>query len=191
MGVIVNLFEIFIVALGLSMDAFAAAICKGLALRSKDYGKMFKVGAYFGFFQGIMPVFGFILANAFAEKIQSFDHWIAFLLLGFIGFNMVKESRDTHIDVEKGFTFKAMLAISIATSIDAMAVGITFAFLKINIMTAALFIGITTFITSIIGVKIGNTFGVKYKQKAELFGGLVLIFMGIKILLEHLNILSI
>ena len=185
-----NIAELFLLALGLSMDAFAVAVCKGLSLKKIGIKECTLVGLWFGGFQGLMPCIGFFLANIFSAAIQSFDHWIAFILLGIIGINMIKESKENEEDAtDASLGFKVMLMMAIATSIDALAVGITFAFLNVNILTAALLIGITTFICSMIGVKIGNVFGVKYKGKAEFTGGIILVLLGTKILLEHLGIL--
>ncbi|MBB2182688.1 manganese efflux pump [Lachnospiraceae bacterium MD1] len=191
-----SLIELFIIAIGLSMDAFAVAICKGLALKSINIKKAGIVGLYFGIFQAGMPLIGYIVGAQFQDKITAFDHWIAFILLGIIGFNMIKESLSKECEEEAGseicenaksLNFRNMSVLAIATSIDALAVGVSFAFLKIDIIPAVSFIGIITFTLSIIGVKIGNIFGVKYKSKAELTGGIILIFMGLKILLEHTN----
>ena len=185
-----NFAELFLLALGLSMDAFAVAICKGLSLKKIGFKECTIVGLWFGGFQALMPCIGFVLANTFSSAIQRFDHWIAFVLLGLIGFNMIKESReDEQKDTDASLGFRVMFVMAVATSIDALAVGITFAFLNVNIAFAALLIGITTFVCSMAGVKIGNVFGVKYKSKAELTGGIILILLGTKILLEHLQIL--
>lgn len=185
--------EIFLIGVGLAMDAFAVSICKGLSTRQLKMKHALICGGYFGFFQGLMPFIGFILGVSFQDKIEFIDHWIAFILLGIIGINMIKESLEDGCDEcqEEDFSFKAMLPLAIATSIDALAVGVTFAFLKVNIVTAIIIISITTFIISMGGVKIGNIFGSKYKSKAELAGGCILILMGLKILLEHLGILII
>ncbi len=189
-----SLIELFIISVGLSMDAFAVAVCKGLALKSFSFKKAGIVGLYFGIFQAGMPLIGYLLGIQFQDKITRFDHWIAFVILGFIGINMVRESRskecsekDTASYDNPGtiLNFKSMSVLAIATSIDALAVGITFAFLKIDIVPAISFIGIITFLLSIVGVMLGTIFGSKYKSKAELAGGLILIFMGLKILLEH------
>lgn len=181
MGVI----ELFMVAVGLSMDAFAISICKGLTLRKMEWGKSLITGIYFGFFQAMMPLIGYVLGIQFSQSITNFDHWIAFILLSYIGINMIKESKEDETQ-NQSFSFKTMLPLAIASSIDALAVGITFAFLNVNIINAVIFIGITTFIFSFFGVKIGNVFGSKYKSKAELCGGIILILMGVKILIEHL-----
>ena len=185
-----GILELFILAIGLSMDAFAVAICKGLSVQKLEIKHMLIVGAYFGGFQALMPAIGFLLGSQFEHLIVSVDHWIAFFLLLFIGGNMIKESRETDVeDLDDDFGFKTMLLLAIATSIDALAVGVTFAFLRVDIVAAVLFIGCITFICSAIGVKLGNVFGAKYKSKAELAGGVILILIGTKILLEHLGIL--
>ena len=182
--------ELFILAIGVSMDAFAVAICKGLSVRKLKPSHAIVTGAYFGGFQALMPLIGYILGKQFESLVTSVDHWIGFILLGFIGVNMIKESRSCAECLNDSFSFKVMLPLAVATSIDALAVGITLAFLKVNILTSVLFIGIITFTLSAIGVKIGNIFGAKYKSAAELTGGIVLILMGTKILLEHLGIIN-
>lgn len=181
--------ELICIALGLSMDAFAVSICKGLSLRKCTWKKQVVVGLYFGIFQAGMPVLGYFLGIQFKEMITSIDHWIAFILLGIIGLNMIKEgiSKEQVSDEKTDkLAVKEMLGLAVATSIDALAVGVTFAFLQVNIIRAIWIIGITTFILSMAGVKIGNIFGVRYKSKAEIAGGVILIFMGAKILVEHL-----
>ena len=186
-----NIIELFLIAVGLSMDAFAVSVCKGLAMKRCTWGKAGIVGLYFGAFQALMPLIGFLLGVQFQSLITSVDHWIAFVLLALIGGNMIRESRDTDEEnLSDSFSFATMLPLAIATSIDALAVGVTFAFLQVDIVPAVCFIGITTFTLSCIGVKVGNVFGAKYKSRAELFGGVVLILMGLKILLEHLGILG-
>ena len=185
------LWELFMIAVGLSMDAFAVSICKGLSVPQLKYRHCLIAGLYFGGFQGLMPLGGYLLGTGFSDLIERFDHWIAFILLGIIGFNMIKESReccDTE-SLDASFTIQAMIPLAVATSIDALAVGVSFAFLKVDIIPAVCFIGVITFILSAIGVKVGNVVGCKYKSKAELAGGIVLIAMGCKILLEHLGIL--
>ena len=182
-----SLLELFIVAVGLSMDAFAVAVCKGLSMPRMSWKKALIVGLYFGGFQGGMPLLGWLLGAQFEEKISAFDHWIAFVLLGLIGFNMIREALSG--DEEAGndsVAFRVMLPLAIATSIDALAVGVTFAFLKVQIVAAVSFIAVTTLILSTAGVKIGNLFGRRYQAKAELAGGIILILMGSKILIEHL-----
>ena len=186
-----GLFELFLIAVGLSMDAFAVSICKGLSLGRIKPKHMCIAGAWFGGFQAMMPALGYFLGRFFTEYITKFDHWIAFILLGFIGFNMIKESfGNEEDDVDASMAPKAMVFLAIATSIDALAVGVSFAFLDVSIAPAVLFIGVITFVFSAIGVKIGSIFGTKYKSKAEFFGGAVLIIMGIKILLEGLGIIA-
>jgi len=183
-----GLLELFILAVGLSMDAFAVSVCKGLSVQRMEPKHALLCGAYFGGFQALMPALGYLLGNQFESMITQIDHWIAFLLLGFIGLNMIKESREEEEEVNASFDVKTMLALAVATSIDALAVGVTFAFLHVKIVWAVTFIGCTTFLLSAIGVKVGNVFGMKYKSKSEFVGGLILILMGIKILLEHLGI---
>ncbi|MBQ3027905.1 MAG: manganese efflux pump [Lachnospiraceae bacterium] len=184
-----GLLELFLIAVGLSMDAFAVAICKGLSVKKATLKHGLIVGLYFGGFQAGMPLLGYFLGSSFAKYIENFDHWIAFGLLGIIGFNMIRESREEEEELDASFGFKAMLPMAVATSIDALAVGVSFAVMQVQIGWAVAFIGIITFTLSAIGVKIGNHFGAKYKSKAELFGGIVLIVLGIKILLEHLGVL--
>ncbi len=185
MGVV----ELLSIGVGLAMDAFAVAVGKGLSMKRLSLKNAGLVGFYFGFFQALMPVIGYFLGIGFKDYITSIDHWVAFILLGLIGANMIKEAFGDEEDVNDDLSFKTMLILAIATSIDALAVGITFAFLQVNILYAALIIGVTTFVISVIGVKIGHVFGLKYKSKAEIAGGIILIAMGCKILLEHLNIL--
>ena len=185
-----SLVSLFIIAVGLSMDAFAVAICKGLAMKKITIKKAGIVGLWFGGFQGLMPAIGYILGSRFEQYITSIDHWIAFVLLGIIGGSMIKEALSKEEEeANDSLDVKTMFLLALATSIDALAVGVTFAFLKVNIVAAVCFIGCITFVCSMAGVKIGNVFGVKYKAKAELAGGAILILMGIKILLEHLGVL--
>ena len=189
-----SLIELFLIAVGLSMDAFAVSICKGLAMEKCTLKKAGIVGAYFGIFQAGMPVIGYILGVQFKNIIVSVDHWIAFVLLGIIGVNMVRESRkvecETCKEKDDSLDVKTMVGLAVATSIDALAVGVTFAFLQVHIVPAVSFISVITFCISAAGVKIGNTFGSRYKEKAELCGGLILILMGVKILLEHLGVIA-
>lgn len=186
-----GLLELFVIAVGLSMDAFAVSICKGLSVRELKPKHALTVGVYFGGFQMLMPLIGFALGVRFQSFITSIDHWIAFVLLGLIGANMIRESREQDEEnLSDSFSFGTMLPLAVATSIDALAVGVTFAFLQVSILPAVCFIGATTFILSCIGIRIGHVFGLKYKSRAELFGGTVLILMGIKILLEHLGVLG-
>lgn len=182
--------EILLIGIGLAMDAFAVSICKGLSMKKMSWKKAIIVGTYFGVFQALMPVIGYLLGAAFKDVVTKVDHWIAFGLLTIIGFNMLKEAFGQSEEHQNdSVDFKTMSILAIATSIDALAVGITFAFLKVNMVLATIMIGIVTFAICIIGVKIGNKFGDKYERKAEVVGGLILILMGIKILLEHLGII--
>lgn len=187
-----NAWELLILAIGLSMDAFAVAICKGLAIKEARLKHMIIAGAYFGGFQALMPVIGYLLGVNFKELIERFDHWIAFFLLALIGGNMLREalSKGEEEELNTSFGPKSMIPLAVATSIDALAVGVTFAFLQVRIIPAVSMIGITTFLFSLVGVKIGNIFGLKYKTKAEFVGGVILILIGLKILLEHLGILD-
>ena len=181
--------SLFVLAVGLSMDAFAVSICKGLAMKRITVKKACVVGLWFGGFQALMPLIGYLLGSQFEKYITSIDHWIAFLLLCFIGLSMIKESLSKEEEkTNDSLDAKTMLLLAVATSIDALAVGITFAFLQVDIIPAVSFIGITTFILSAVGVRVGNLFGTKYKAKAEIAGGIILIFIGVKILLEHLGI---
>ena len=183
--------ELLLLAVGLSMDAFAVSVCKGLAMKKATIRAQVTCGAWFGGFQGLMPLIGFLLGTMFADAIQSIDHWIAFVLLGLIGANMLKESFGDAEECDCSFCPKAMLPMAVATSIDALAVGVTFALLPdVNITAAVSFIGIITFTLSAVGVYIGHLFGARFKSKAELTGGIVLILMGCKILLEHLGVLD-
>ena len=185
-----SLIELFILALGLSMDAFAVSVCKGLSVKQLRLRHALITGLYFGGFQALMPLIGYFLGTQFQSLITDIDHWIAFVLLVLIGINMIRESRGESEELDASFGFKVMLPLAVATSIDALAVGVTFAFLQVQIVAAVSLIGITTFILSAVGVKIGNVFGAKYKSRAELLGGVVLILMGLKILLEHLGVLG-
>ena len=186
-----SLSELFILAVGLSMDAFAVSVCKGLSMQKMNWRHALVIGLYFGGFQAGMPLIGYLLGMGFQSRIEAVDHWIAFLLLGFIGINMIRESRDTdeeHVDPSIGF--RTMVVLAVATSIDALAVGVTFAFLQVAILPAVCFIGVVTFFLYAVGVKIGNVFGTRYKSRAELTGGIILVLMGIKILAEHLGFLA-
>ena len=185
-----TILELFILAVGLSMDAFAVAVCKGLAIGRIQWKHVLIVGLWFGGFQALMPLIGWLLGSGFAEYIAAVDHWIAMILLCLIGANMIRESLDRdpeHVNPSLGF--RTMLVMAVATSIDALAVGVTFAFLEVRILPAVCFIGVITFLLSALGVKIGSIFGTKYKSKAELAGGIILILLGVKILLEHLGYL--
>lgn len=186
-----GLIELFLIAVGLSMDAFAVSVCKGLAMPKCTFKKAAIVGLWFGGFQALMPAIGYILGAQFQEAIASIDHWIAFVLLALIGGNMVHEALDNdEEEADASLDVKTMFLLAVATSIDALAIGITFAFLKVNIIPAVCFIGIVTFIISFAGVKIGNVFGARYKNKAEIVGGVILILLGLKILLDHLGFLG-
>ena len=182
-----SIWEILLLGVGLSMDAFAVSICKGLSVKKVKWQHLLCVGAYFGIFQALMPTLGYFLGTTFSNLIDQFDHWVAFILLAIIGVNMVREALSKDEDeTNDDFGFKTMLLLAIATSIDALAVGVTFAFLDVRILQAVSFIGCTTFILSVIGVKVGTVFGVLYKSKAERTGGIILILIGLKILIEHL-----
>lgn len=181
--------ELFILAVGLSMDAFAVSICKGLSLGKISPKHMCIAGVWFGGFQALMPLLGYFLGSFFTDMITKYAHWIAFILLLLIGGNMVKEAFGEEECLDASMTARSMLILAIATSIDALAVGVTLAFLKVHILPAVSFIGVITFVLSAIGVKIGSIFGTKYHAKAELCGGVILILIGSKILLEGLGIL--
>ena len=183
MGII----ELIVLSIGLAMDAFAVSICKGLSMPRMKWKNAIIIGLYFGYFQALMPALGYLLGVNFQDRISNIDHWVAFILLAVIGINMIKEAISKDNDVHNdSIKFKDMIILSIATSIDALAVGITFAFLNVNLILAISLIGIITFIISVLGVKVGNIFGDKYEKKAEFAGGIILILLGIKILLEHL-----
>ena len=189
--IIMDLWELFFIAAGLSMDAFAVSVCKGLATKEVKAKHFLIVGLWFGGFQALMPALGYLLGAAFQQYITNLDHWIAFILLALIGGNMIRESfSQKEVAANGSFAFQIMFLMAVATSIDALAVGITFALLPdVNIIAAVSFIGIITFLLSGLGLKIGNVFGARYKAKAEFAGGLILVLMGCKILLEHLNLI--
>lgn len=184
--------ELFIIALGLGMDSFSVSICKGLTLKNIEVKTYIKIGLAFGIFQGLMPVIGFLLGQTFKDIISNVDHWLAFILLGIIGINMIREAfeKGEKEEVDDKLDFKNLSILGIATSIDALILGITFAIMNVNIIIASLVIIVVTFIMSIIGVRIGNICGCKFEKKAEILGGIILILIGLKILLEHLNIIS-
>ncbi len=184
-----SLLELFILAVGLSMDAFAVAVCKGLSVQRVTLRHAVCAGLWFGGFQALMPLIGWFVGSQFQSVIERFDHWIAFVLLAILGINMIRESREEEECTDCSFLWRAMLPMAIATSIDALAVGVTFAFLQVRIVPAVLFIGVTTFLLSALGVRLGTVFGQRYQKAAQIFGGIILILMGIKILLEHLGIL--
>lgn len=182
-----DLLSLFLIAVGLSMDAFAVSVCKGLATPKYKLKYSMICGAWFGGFQALMPTMGYLLGVNFKKYITAIDHWIAFVLLALIGFNMIREAlKNDDEGADPSFTAKSMLLLAIATSIDALAIGITFAFLDVNIVAAVLFIGVCTFVISAAGVKIGSVFGTRFKSKAEIAGGAILIILGLRILIEHL-----
>ncbi len=185
-----SLWELFVIAVGLSMDAFAVSICKGLSVEKVSRKNYFAVGLYFGGFQALMPLLGYWLGSRFQSLITSIDHWIAFVLLSIIGINMIRESRGKADEYDSSFSFKSMLPLAVATSIDALAVGITFAFLKVSIVPAVSFIGVITFLLSAVGLKLGNVFGAKYKSAAELTGGIVLFIMGFNIHIDNICVIG-
>lgn len=185
-----EMWELLILAVGLSMDAFAIAICKGLSVEKAEAKHLLSAGLWFGGAQAAMPLLGYLLGSGFQSIVNHVDHWIAFVLLAIIGINMIRESREECEHVDASFSTKAMFPLAIADSIDALAVGVSFAFLEVKILPAVLLIGVVTFLFSAAGVKIGNRFGSKYRAKAELAGGIILILMGTSILLEGLGILG-
>ena len=187
-----GLVELFLLAVGLSMDAFAVSVCKGLSTQKLKWKHYLTIGLWFGGFQALMPTIGYFLGSTFEAYITSVDHWVAFVLLAAIGANMIKESfSKEESETNSSFAFKTMLLMALATSIDALAVGITFALLPdVNVPLAVCLIGVTTFVCSAAGLKVGNLFGLRYKAKAELAGGIILILIGLKILLEHLGVIS-
>ena len=187
-----SILEILLLGIGLSMDAFAVSICKGLSAKRLQTRHYLIIGAWFGGFQALMPTIGFFLGSTFEQYITAFDHWVAFVLLSAIGAGMIKESLSREeSNGNDSFSFKTMLLLALATSIDALAVGITFALLPdVPIGAAVGFIGVTTFVFSAAGLKVGDLFGLRFQKKAELVGGGILILIGLKILLEHLGVLS-
>lgn len=184
-----SLWELFILAVGLSMDAFAVSICKGLSLGKIKVKHMCIAGIWFGGFQALMPLIGYFLGNMFSEFITKYAHWVAFALLLFLGGSMIKEAFGKEEEVDAAMDVKNMFLLAVATSIDALAVGVTFAFLQVQIVPAVSFIGVVTFVFSAVGVKIGSIFGAKYSSKAQFCGGLILILIGVKVLLDGLGIL--
>jgi len=183
--------ELFILAIGLSMDAFAVAICAGLTMAKVNIKKALTVGLYFGISQAVMPLIGFLIASLFADRVFTYGDWVAFMVLSFLGGKMIfdsfKKDGEKITSNEQSLRFTTMMPLAIATSIDALAVGASFAFLQVNIIPAVTFIGITTLAISMAGVKIGNIFGIKFKSKAQFAGGVILMLIGLKILLEHLE----
>ena len=192
-GEAMRLWELFLIGVGLSMDAFAVAVCRGLTMKKINWRHALVIGLMFGGFQALMPFLGYLLGRQFEAYIVNFDHWIAFGLLAAIGAKMIHDSLRPDGEEEaacEGLRLKQLLVMAVATSIDALAVGVTFAFLNVNILTASGLIGVTTFFISVGGVAVGNYFGAKYKNKAEFAGGAILILIGLKILLEHLGVLA-
>lgn len=186
-------FELFLIGIGLSMDAFAVAICKGLGMERINKRDTLLLALFFGGFQALMPLTGYLLGSRFASYIERWDHWIAFVLLAFIGGNMIRESREQEEEEAKhggSIRYREFFTLAVATSIDALAVGVSFAFLGVRIAPAVTLIGCTTFVLTLVGVWVGNLFGSRYKSRAELTGGIILILIGVKILLEHLGILG-
>ena len=186
-------FELFLIGIGLSMDAFAVAICKGLGMERINKRDALLLALFFGGFQALMPLTGYLLGSRFASYIERWDHWIAFVLLAFIGGNMIRESREQEEEEAKhggSIRYRELFTLAVATSIDALAVGVSFAFLGVHIAPAVTLIGCTTFVLTLVGVWVGNLFGSRYKSRAELTGGIILILIGVKILLEHLGILG-
>ena len=184
-----KLWELFLLAVGLSMDAFAVSICKGLSVKKATVKEAATAGIYFGGFQALMPILGYFLGRSFQSLIADIDHWIAFVLFSLIGIQMIRESKGEE-NVNSSFGVKEMIPLAVATSIDALAVGVTFAFLQVEMIPAVCMIGCVTFLFSAIGIWIGNLFGKRYKTRAEIMGGLILILIGLKILIEHLGILG-
>ena len=184
--------ELLIIAVGLAMDAFAVSVCKGLSVRKVKTSQVLSAGIWFGGFQALMPIVGWLLGVSFASAVESFDHWVAFALLGIIGGNMVRESfsKEEECDHDTDFSPRAMFPMAVATSIDAMAVGISFAFLGVKVWSATAVIGAITFGLSAVGVGLGSKLGCHFKNRAELVGGVILILMGIKILVEHMTTIS-
>ena len=179
--------EVLLIGIGLAMDAFAVSICKGLSIKKISYKKVIAIALYFSIFQALMPLIGYLIGSAFESLITAIDHWLAFFLLSIIGINMLKEAKnENNNNINDKVDFKTMSVLAIATSIDALTIGITFAFLKTNIINNILTIGITTFIITFFGTIIGNRFGIKYEKKSQIFGGFILIIMGLKILIDHL-----
>lgn len=183
--------ELLLLGVGLSMDAFAVSVCKGLAMQRSDAKTALVCGVWFGFFQALMPVVGFYLGRIFADAIEAVDHWVAFGLLSFVGINMIKEAlEEGQSCADSDLSPKAMLPLAVATSIDALAVGVSLAMTEMaSIWTGVLLIGVTTFALSAAGAAVGGVFGRKYERKAEIFGGVTLVFLGLKILLENLGVL--
>lgn len=183
--------ELIIIAVGLGMDAFAISICKGLQIKKLTLKNILIIGLYFGGFQALMPILGYLFGFSFHEKIEFIDHWIALILLSIIGINMIRDALSSDEGgVDDKTNFKTMVVLAIATSLDALAVGVTFAFLDVSLLLSVSIIGVITFILCIIGVKIGNICGTKHEKTSCIFGGIILILLGVKILLEHLHIIN-
>jgi len=186
--------ELFLIAVGLSMDAFSVSVCKGLTTKRFSWRMALVCGLWFGFFQVLMPIIGYFLGAQFQEMIEAYDHWIAFGLLSLIGANMIREAiwgdKDSDSPGNDSLSFKTMFLLAIATSIDALAVGVSFACIQVQLWSSVVVIGLTTFLFSVLGVKIGNVFGTKYEKSASILGGIILILIGLKILLEHLGIIG-
>ena len=178
--------ELFIIAVGLSMDAFSVSVCKGLSVSKVKLKHVALCGLFFGFFQGAMPLVGYYLGITFSSYVEAIDHWIAFILLGYIGINMFKEAKEDSCDFNPDFSLKTMLLLAIATSIDALTIGVSFAFLKVKVLYSCIIITLTTFVFSAVGVLIGHMVGCRFSAKAQKFGGVILVLLGVKILLEHL-----
>ena len=186
-----SILELFLIAVGLSMDAFAVAVCKGLATGKVKFRHMLIPGVWFGAFQALMPLIGYFLGSRFEKYIVSVDHWIAFVLLAGIGANMLREAlKSEEGEEDASLAWKVMLPMALATSIDALAVGVTFGFLQVRILPAVCFIGVITFLLSAAGVKVGSLFGERWRKGAQIAGGVILILLGLKILLEHLGVIS-
>lgn len=190
-----GILELLLIGVGLSMDAFAVAVCQGLCMPKLNWRHAAVIALFFGGFQALMPFLGWVLGSQFAGYIQNFDHWVAFVLLGLIGCNMIREAlspeeEEVACAVDYRLDYKRLFLMAIATSIDALAVGVTFAFLRVKILPAISLIGCTTFCLSLVGVAVGNFFGARFKSRAELTGGIILVLLGLKILLEHLGILG-
>ena len=184
--------ELFLIAVGVSMDAFSVSVCKGLTTKRFSLKMALTCGLWFGGFQALMPIIGYFLGSQFAYYVESVDHWIAFGLLFLIGANMIREalSKKEGAEMDNSLGFKTMFLLAVATSIDALAVGVSFACIQVELWSSVALIGLTTFVFSVVGVKIGNVFGTKFKKNAEVFGGIILILIGLKILLEHLGVLA-
>ncbi len=183
-----SLWELIVIAVGLSMDAFSVSVCKGLSVSKVEAKHVLSCGLFFGIFQALMPTIGYFIGSAFSSYVEKFDHWIAFILLLYIGLNMIKEAKQPDDEDKKDadFSFKTMLLLAIATSIDALTIGISFAFLNVDLFASVMSIGFTTFLISSVGVLLGHKIGEKFSNKAEILGGIVLIALGTKILIEHL-----